>query len=321
MEIDPDNNNSIEKTYIYTNSQILAQHNGDHTDSRYFYLHDRLGSVRLIIDSSANVKNRYTYKPFGDVFTAETEETIGNPFGFTGQWYDAEIGEYFLLARMYDPHINRFTGRDPVFGEFEQPLTLHKYLYCINDSVNLLDPWGLRYWTPEETWEFINDEVIPYVEDRGPILGPSEAFGLRGGRYDIKVLYPRDDFGIAEGVQMSASEFGNYLAAYTCTYLYGSYGDWVARIGGEWFSRRQYGEPDDIRSRYYISTGFLQAREDGGYHGGSAEVINAKRTLHEYIVEILTTGEKYDQDSGDYLTLSDAQIQQELQNFNYFWNY
>ena len=145
MEIDPDNNNSIEKTYIYANGEILAQHNGDHTAGRYFYLHDRLGSVRLIIDSSANVKNRYTYKPFGLVHSAETEEDVNNPFGFTGQWYDAEIGEYFLRARMYDPHINRFTGRDPVFGEFEQPLTLHKYLYCLNDPINGMDPWGL--WT------------------------------------------------------------------------------------------------------------------------------------------------------------------------------
>jgi len=142
MEIDPDNNNSIEKTYIYANGQILAQHNGDHTAGRYFYLHDRLGSVRLIIDSSGNVKNRYTYKPFGEFFTAETEETIGNPFGFTGQWYDAEIGEYFMRARMYDPHINRFTGRDPVFGEFEQPLTLHKYLYCGNNPINFTDTNG-----------------------------------------------------------------------------------------------------------------------------------------------------------------------------------
>ena len=126
--------------------QIVAQHYGDHTAGRYFYLHDRLGSVRLIIDSSGNVKNRYTYKPFGEVFTAETEETIGNPFGFTGQWYDAEIGEYFLRARMYDPHINRFTGRDPVFGEFQEPLTLHKYLYCGNNPINFTDingKWAL----------------------------------------------------------------------------------------------------------------------------------------------------------------------------------
>ena len=31
----------IVKTYIYANSQIIAQHTGDHTADRYFYLHDR----------------------------------------------------------------------------------------------------------------------------------------------------------------------------------------------------------------------------------------------------------------------------------------
>jgi len=46
MELDPDNNDSIEKMYIYANSQILAQHDGNDTDPRYFYLHDRLGSIR-----------------------------------------------------------------------------------------------------------------------------------------------------------------------------------------------------------------------------------------------------------------------------------
>jgi len=29
------------------------------------YLHDRLGNVRQIIDTSGNVKNMYTYEPFG----------------------------------------------------------------------------------------------------------------------------------------------------------------------------------------------------------------------------------------------------------------
>ncbi|MGB2809426.1 MAG: hypothetical protein WBC22_16920 [Sedimentisphaerales bacterium] len=31
----------IVKTYIYANSQIIAQHTGDHTAYRYFYLHER----------------------------------------------------------------------------------------------------------------------------------------------------------------------------------------------------------------------------------------------------------------------------------------
>jgi len=40
---------SVKKGYIYANSQILAQYNGA---DKYYYLHDRLGSVRLYVVSS-----------------------------------------------------------------------------------------------------------------------------------------------------------------------------------------------------------------------------------------------------------------------------
>jgi len=41
-----DDSQNVLKKYIYGNSQILAQHDTD--DLLYFYLHDRLGSVRQI---------------------------------------------------------------------------------------------------------------------------------------------------------------------------------------------------------------------------------------------------------------------------------
>jgi len=46
---------------------------------------------------------------------------------------------------MYAPELMRFTDRDPVDGEFEEPLSLHKYLYCLNDPINRIDPNGLWY--------------------------------------------------------------------------------------------------------------------------------------------------------------------------------
>jgi hypothetical protein len=49
------------------------QHNGNHTADKYFYLQDRLGSVREIIDANGTVKNYYTYKPFGEILTAESD--------------------------------------------------------------------------------------------------------------------------------------------------------------------------------------------------------------------------------------------------------
>ena len=147
MELDSADNMDIMKKYTYAHGQILAQHDIDDDaitpkDDIYFYLHNRLGSVRQIIDTSGNVKNRYTYDPFGEGFATECTETIENPFKFTGQFYDSEIDEYYLRARQYDPHIARFTARDPVLGDFEEPLTLHVYLYCLNNPVRFIDPSG-----------------------------------------------------------------------------------------------------------------------------------------------------------------------------------
>jgi len=148
MEIDTADS-SIKKTYIYANSQIIAQHDGGHTADRYFYQHDRLGNVRQIIKpgvTQGSLANHYTYNPFGELFATEFAETVSNSFRFTGQYYDSEINEYYLRARQYSPHLYRFTGRDPADTTFfQKPLTFHKYLYCGNNPVNMVDPTGL--WT------------------------------------------------------------------------------------------------------------------------------------------------------------------------------
>jgi len=140
MEIEP-NIGLILKTYIYANGQVLCRHDGDYSSARYFYIHDRLGSTRQIINTSGSVVRYYTYEPFGEVL--EEEGTLTNNMMFTGQYFDTEIDQYYLRARQYDPYISRFTARDPVFGRYKEPLTLHRYLYCFNDPVNLIDPWGL----------------------------------------------------------------------------------------------------------------------------------------------------------------------------------
>ena len=83
-----------------------------------------------------------TENPQKNAPAAETTETVNNPFKYTGQYHDAEIAQYYLRTRQYDPYLSRFTSRDPVRGGFKEPLTLHRYLYTANDPINYVDPSG-----------------------------------------------------------------------------------------------------------------------------------------------------------------------------------
>ena len=134
------------KSYIYTDkSRILAQRNGGQAAAEYFYLTDRLGSVRQLIDDTGSVVRNYTYSPFGQLLEeAAAGGAPANRFMFTGQWFDDEIEQYYLRARMYDPNMMRFTARDPYRGKPKEPLSVNLYLYCQNNSINATDPDG-RY--------------------------------------------------------------------------------------------------------------------------------------------------------------------------------
>jgi RHS repeat-associated protein len=143
--------NSFTNSYVYADGQVLVQyaHSGDPNvpDDKYYYVHDRLGSVRMVVDANSiaqtvTARNIYTYSPFGNPYAGTVSETVYNPFQFTGQWFDAEINQYYLRARQYDPTTMRFMTRDPVKGKYKEPLTLHRYLYCVNEPVGNIDPSG-----------------------------------------------------------------------------------------------------------------------------------------------------------------------------------
>ncbi|MHC4574904.1 MAG: RHS repeat-associated core domain-containing protein [Planctomycetota bacterium] len=307
-------------SYIYENSRILAQHAGDHTADRYFYLHDRLGSVRLLIDTSANVKNRYIYRPFGELHTdtADYEQTITNPFKFTGQYFDADIDQYYLRARHYDPHLARFTSRDPLLGKYQDPLSLHSYLYCQNEPINRLDRLGLwyEYHDTEDTQRIIAEATVLVGTDF--ILGPLLAFGYPGyeGQYDF--FGTRDTFQLGK-VFMQDTHFGNYLAGYTTYFNYGFAGELGVRGAGHGFALWQHHQLDEPASRYFISAGILRAQEDRQHAGVSLEpagkwaFVRAKYELfygYEWMIEeLLNTG-----------MTGSPRFDQLLTNWTEFWN-
>jgi len=170
MEPAPDNSNAIEKTYLFSNSQILVQYDGCmSTGDKYFYLADRLGSVRQVIDVNADVNHLYPYGPFGKKLEDDDDETVDVAYQFASYVWDNILKQNYLNARWYDPDIYRFTGRDPLHGDFNEPATLHAYLYCLNNPTNLTDPTG----------EFTTEEV-PTTNAIGSGLGGSGGYPSMG---------------------------------------------------------------------------------------------------------------------------------------------
>ncbi len=130
----------IQKNYYYGNMLVMST-DGSNQNRRY-YIHDRLGSVRVVTNRDIAVLNNYTFSPFGEDLTSQTTETVDNDVRFAGYNYDKELAQYYVWARMYSPYMARFNGYDPVLGDFKEPLTLHQYLYCQNDPINAIDRDG-----------------------------------------------------------------------------------------------------------------------------------------------------------------------------------
>ncbi len=130
-----------QKNYYYGNRLVMSADGND--SNRRYYIHDRLGSVRCVVDANAlSVQNNYTYTPYGEDINSQTAETVENNIRYAGYRYDNDLTQYYLWARMYSPYMARFNGYDPVLGDYNEPQTLHQYLYCVNDPINRWDPSG-----------------------------------------------------------------------------------------------------------------------------------------------------------------------------------
>jgi RHS repeat-associated protein len=119
-------------------------------ESLYHYLHDALGSVVALTDSTGTVVERYTYDPYGktlietwdsrnQTWLQKTASPLGNPFMWTGQRYDAGTGLYAFLYRTYSPGLGRWLQRDP--AEYVDGVNLFQYVRC--RPTRWTDPFGL----------------------------------------------------------------------------------------------------------------------------------------------------------------------------------
>ena len=103
----------------------------------------RLGSTKQVVDSSQAIENSYSYEAFGQPTIGQSD--VANPYLFVGgygvQW-ESTPSLYYMQARYYSPGVGRFLSEDPLGGSPQDPLSLHRYLYCANGPVSSVDAPG-----------------------------------------------------------------------------------------------------------------------------------------------------------------------------------
>ena len=154
---------------------------------------DGLGSIAALTDESGEPVQTYTYAAFGGIragngsdlnrITYTAREALGDSLGF-----------YFYRNRVFDSRVGRFTSEDPL-GFIDGP---NRYVYCSNNPMNLIDPFGLS-----DIWQQLIDEgdsesycFVPSAgQPKGEYL-PAIAFGAGAATYAY----------IAEGIWVAITD-------------------------------------------------------------------------------------------------------------------
>ncbi len=131
------NFDNTEKCYYTRGDELISQ---ERDGKKSYYVYDGHGSVRALADESGKVTDKYVYDAFGNLISSVG--STKNDFLFCGEQFDPVTGLYYLRARYMNPSVGRFITMDSYEGSIDDPVSLHKYLYCNSDPVNNYDPSG-----------------------------------------------------------------------------------------------------------------------------------------------------------------------------------
>jgi RHS repeat-associated protein len=105
-----------------------------------FYGYDGHGNVRFLASSGGAATDTYAFDAFGAQIASTG--TTPNPYLYSGERFDQNIGLYHLRSRYYNSLTGRFGTMDLNAGNMFNPGTLRKYTYAQADPVNRVDPSG-----------------------------------------------------------------------------------------------------------------------------------------------------------------------------------
>jgi RHS repeat-associated protein len=162
---DVDATGGVVRSYVWgpgiDNLLSLTVHTGV-TPRVYLAVRDHLGTVHALVDESGAVVESYRFDAWGRVLgvydgqgTPLQQSAIGNRFLWQGREYSWATGLYYFRARWYDPVTGRWLSNDPIGISGG----LNQYVFCGNNPVNFVDPWGLARYEFDSQGLHVHDTV------------------------------------------------------------------------------------------------------------------------------------------------------------------
>lgn len=143
--------------YLYEGDKVILEEDGNGSqiaknvyginlisrtldNNTLFYMYNGHGDVTALINETGAIVGLYYYDAFGNI--VESSGNVNNPYTYSGYQYDKETGLYYCNARMYDPKTARFLQEDTFSGDPNDPLSLNRYTYCVNNPLVYHDSTG-----------------------------------------------------------------------------------------------------------------------------------------------------------------------------------
>ena len=136
----------LRKTYLWdpmepVATRILAMTIFNETgvyDEDLYYTHDLLKNTTALFGIQAGRRALYEYGAYGNVLKMEGNAAQGNPFRFSSEYTDDELGLMFYNYRYYNPNDGRWVSRDPMMEGPQENL----YGYVDNLTSAFIDVRG-----------------------------------------------------------------------------------------------------------------------------------------------------------------------------------
>lgn len=197
----------LKKTYLWdpvetTATRILAMRNYDETGGNpenLYFTHDRMKNAIALFGSKAGRRALYEYAPYGAVIKAEGDMALVNPFRFSSEYHDDELGMVYYNYRYLNPLDGRWINRD--FINEQGGNNLYSFLY--NNPIWHTDIVGLY---SNEVLDYFKKNCRCLLQQAHEYGVPPEAVAMAlADEYSTR---PEKYWGIADAVQDTFASLG-----------------------------------------------------------------------------------------------------------------